>query len=59
MRIGSVVKSAEALGMLLAIAVFVGLRVVLEVNTFLSMIAGLVIGLVFVFICERFKEEKK
>jgi len=54
MKVGSIVKNANSIGMLAAICVFINLRMVLEVNAFLSMIFGLGIGLVVAFRCEKF-----
>ena len=51
MRIGSLRENIDALGLLLATGVFCLLRVVLGVNVFLSMIIGLIVGLVFVGVC--------
>lgn len=53
MKVGSIAESADSLGILAAIGVFISLRIVLEVSTFLSMVVGLIVGLVFVFVCKK------
>lgn len=57
MKIGSLEKNASVLGLLLATSIFCLLRVVLGINAFLSMIIGLIIGLVLVGMCEGLWEK--
>jgi len=58
MRNGSIAESADSLGILAAIGAFISLQVVLGVDTFLSMVVGLIVGFIFAFVCKKSKEKE-